>query len=110
MPIKIKGIEDPSGAHLLITITSIFQDEPVNSVGDGKTRPDGKGIGSSVARVRAERSGSKKVPGDGRVYHIGFTATGGQGECSGVVRVAVPHDKRKKGKIIDGGPLYDSTQ
>ena len=109
--IEISGIEDPTGTHVLITIDSIFQDEPLDSLGDGNTEPDAWGVGSSVAHLRAERSGNVNVPGDGRVYHIGFTATGGQGECSGVVIVGVPHDRGKKGSIIvDGGPLYDSTQ
>jgi hypothetical protein len=109
VPIEIVGVEDPGGAQVLITIDSIFQDEPVDTVGDGNTEPDAWGTGSSVAHVRAERSGTKKVPGDGRVYHIGFTATGGQGECSGEVIVGVPHDQGNGSIIIDGGPLYDST-
>jgi hypothetical protein len=60
--------------------------------------------------VRAERTGSKQVPGDGRVYHIGFTATDPAGaSCSGTVTVCVPHDQGQGSACVDGGPLYDST-
>ncbi|MCK5204395.1 MAG: hypothetical protein KAR15_11005, partial [Desulfobacterales bacterium] len=124
-----------------ITIDSIFQDEPVATNGNGRYTPDGRGVGSSKAWVRAERessswwswlwkraerSGSKKVPGNGRVYHIDFTADDGNGDtCSGEVLVGVPHDrgkyyrgKHRRGKHykaeyqefpVDDGALYDST-
>jgi hypothetical protein len=107
--IEVTGVEDPGDAQVLTTIDSIFQDEPVDAVGEGNTEPDAWGTGSSVANVRAERTGTKKVPGDGRVYHIGFTATGAQSECSGEALVGVPHDRGNGSTIIDGGPLYDST-
>jgi uncharacterized repeat protein (TIGR01451 family) len=56
------------------------------------------------ALVRAERLGG----GNGRVYHLSFTATDAAGgTCSGTVTTCVPHD-RKRG-CVDGGPLYDST-
>jgi hypothetical protein len=74
--------------------------------GPGKNHPDGKGVGTSTAEVRAERDGK----GDGRVYHIGFTADDGNGgTCSGVVLVGVPHDKGGANDPVDGGALYDST-
>ena len=61
-----------------------------------------------AAEVRAERAGTKKVPGDGRFYHIGFTATDPYGEyCVGTISVVVPHDMSKT--PVDQGPLYDST-
>ena len=73
------------------------------------TCPDAEGVGTDVAIVRAERSGSKKVPGDGRVYHVSFTADDGQGgECSGTVTVCVPHDQRPGHVCVDQGPLFDS--
>jgi len=53
--------------------------------------------------LRAERSGA----GDGRVYHIHFTATDLEGSASGVVTVSVPH--KKKSTAADGGELHDST-
>ena len=90
-----------------VTITSIWQDEPVDTVGDGRFTPDGRGVGTSTAEVRAERVGTPQVPGDGRVYHIGFYATDGNGRCSGEVLVGVPHDEDSV--PVDGGALYDST-
>lgn len=110
VPVRIRGIRDPDRDRLTISIDSIFQDEPLDTFGDGHFEPDGKGIGRKYAKVRAERSGSKKVPGDGRVYHIGFTASDGRGgECSGKVTVCVPHDQRPGHACIDQGPLYKST-
>jgi len=89
-----------------VTIDSIFQDEPLNTLGDGSTEIDGKRVGTDTAEVRAERSGDKKVPWNGRVYHIAFTADDGQGgTCSGVVEVGVPHDQGKGAVPVDDGPL-----
>ena len=107
--IDILGVTDPDSDQVTITIDSIFQDEPLNTHGDGNTRPDGMGVGTSTAKVRAERTGTKKVPGDGRVYHIGFTADDGQDQCSGEVSVGVPHDRGRRSIPVDGGALYDST-
>ena len=91
-----------------ITIDGIFQDEPVETFGDGSFAPDGQGVGTSAAEVRAERAGTKKVPGNGRVYHIFFTADDGfGGTCEGKVLVGVPHNKKKI--PVDDGPLYNST-
>jgi hypothetical protein len=109
VPIKIIGVTDPDGDPITITIDSIRQDEPVKVKGSGNTTPDGRGVGTDTAEVRAERTGTKKVPGNGRVYHIGFTADDGYGGiCSGTVLVCVPHD-RSDGACVDDGPLYDST-
>ncbi len=108
--INVLGVTDGDGDTVSINIDSISQDEPVDTNGDGKFTPDGKGVGTDTAEVRAERSGTKKVPGDGRVYHIGFTADDGHGgTCSGEVQVGVPHDKGKKSTLVDGGAIYDST-
>jgi len=97
--------EDDSSDDITIKITSIQQDEPVNGLGDGDTSPDGFGVGTSVALVRAERSGLE----NGRIYIIGFKATNEAGaSCSGSVTVGVPHDK--KSTPIDSGARYDSTQ
>jgi hypothetical protein len=109
VPIAITGVTDPDGDPVTITIDSIFQDEPVMVQGSGDTAPDGQGLGTDTAQVRAERCGTKKVPGNGRVYHIAFTADDGNGgTCSGVVTVCVPHDKGGDASV-DDGPLYDST-
>jgi hypothetical protein len=109
VPITVQGVTDPDGDPITINIDAIWQDEPTDTFGDGKFTPDGTGVGTSTAEVRAERSGSKKVPGDGRVYHISFTASDDSGaSCSGEVLVGVPHDQRGT-PPVDGGPLYDST-
>lgn len=108
--ISVFGVTDPDGDSVTITIDSIFQDEPVDTFGDGKFTPDGIGVGTDTAEVRAERAGTKKVPGNGRVYHINFTADDGKGgSCSGEVLVGVPHDKGKRSVPVDEGALYDST-
>jgi hypothetical protein len=109
--VSVAGVTDEDGDAISIAIDSIFQDEPVNAAGDGNTAPDGAGIGSDVASVRSERSGTPKAPGDGRVYHLGFSADDGRGgACEGSVSVCVPHDQRGGGACIDGGPLFDSTR
>jgi uncharacterized repeat protein (TIGR01451 family) len=102
--IEVLRVYDPDGGPVSIMIDSIFQDEPVNGSGDGNTSPDGQGIGKGTAEVRAEREG----PGNGRVYHIDFTAYDVCGDtCFGKITVIVPHDK--KDLPVDEGPLYDST-
>src|SRR5207302_2088355 len=64
------------------------------------------GTGSSVVQLRAERQGD----GDGRVYHIAFTADDGHGsECTGVVSVCVPKRPGPKRTCVDQGSLFDST-
>jgi YVTN family beta-propeller protein len=106
--INVLGVTDPEGDTIVITIDSIFQDEPVDTNGDGSFVPDGKGVGTSTAEVRAERAGTKKVPGNGRVYHITFTANDGHGgACTNEVLVGVPHNVGQP--VIDDGALYDST-
>jgi cysteine-rich repeat protein len=108
--ISVDGVTDPDGDPIAITIIGISQDEPLNGLGDGNTCPDASGVGASTASVRAERSGTRKVPGDGRVYHIAFSADDGQGgQCTGTVTVCVPHDQRLGGDCVDQGPMYDST-
>lgn len=105
--VTINGVTDEDGDLVTITIISIYQDEPVKGIGSGKTSPDGFGVGSSVAKVRAERTGTE----DGRVYIIGFTADDGNGgTCSGIVQLpVVPHDKSPKKTVGNQGALYDST-
>ena len=102
--IEVLAVVDSCGLPMAITIDSIMQDEPTNGLGDGDTSPDGRGVAGTTAEVRAERSGT----GNGRVYHIGFTADDGRGgSCTGEVVVGVPHDR--KDVAIDDGPTYDST-
>jgi hypothetical protein len=105
-PVNINGITDPDDDPVSIIVTSIQQDEPVNDLGDGNTNPDGSGIGTSTAKLRAERSGT----GNGRVYIVGFTASDDkEANCSGFITVGVPHDKGGKVTPIDSGDRYDST-
>ena len=86
------------------TVTSIFQDEPTQGLGDGDTPIDAV-ISSGAAQVRAERSGD----GNGRVYYISFKATTtAGGSCTGTVTVAVPHDQAHA--AVGDGAKYDSTK
>jgi hypothetical protein len=104
IPIDIIGVTDDTGDPAEIMITAITQDEPVDGLGDGDTAPDGDGVGTSTALVRAERSGT----GNGRVYEISFLAKDGSGaRCEGAVNVYVPHSK--KSLALDDGQQYDST-
>lgn len=93
--IAILGVTDPDGDAIAITVTAIEQDEPTETRGDGNTLIDGAISGDgSRAFVRAERTGTPAIPGDGRVYRIRFTATSRLLSCGGVVNVGVPHDQR----------------
>ncbi len=103
--IHVLGVTDPDGDPVTITIDSIFQDEAVDAPDSGDTSPDGQGIGTATAEVRAERVGEG---GNGRVYHISFTANDDQGNsCSGEVLVSVPVSRNMP--AVDDGALYDST-
>lgn len=107
VPVKILGISGSADRPVSITIDNIFQDEPVAGSGAGRRAPDAGGIGTSTAKIRAERSRSE----NGRVYHISFTATDeGDNTCSGKVTIGVPRFRWKEKSLVDGGPLYDSTQ
>ncbi len=102
--ITVVGVTDAEGDPFTITIDSIRQDEAVNANGSGNTAPDGQGVGTDTAEVRAERVGN----GNGRVYYIGFTAEDFYGaSCSGVVQVGVP--KNANSTAVGDGPNYDST-
>lgn len=102
--ISIDGVSDPDGDPFTLTVTAIRQDEPVKMSGADHTCPDGFGLQTAAAALRAERLSS----GDGRVYHVSFVvrdATGGR--CDGEVTVGVP--LVRGGSVVDGGALYDST-
>lgn len=103
--VEIVGVTDPDGDEVSITIDGVMQDEPVDDRGSGSTEPDAFGVGTGAAIVRAERSGH----GDGRVYHVAFTATDAAGaSCSGTVQVDVSRS-RNGTPAVDGGALFDST-
>jgi len=107
---KMKSIDvsleatDVDGDDLFFTITSVFQDEPVDAKGDGKTKPDAEIIDENTVEVRAERSGNE----NGRVYHITVDASDGEASCTGTFTVGVPHDK--KDTPVDDGANFDSTE
>ena len=110
VPIAIGGVVDPDGDAVSLRITGISQDEPVVGApghgDDASTCPDGVGVGTPTAAVRAERSDA----GDGRVYQVRFEADDGRGgQCRGAVRVCVPHDQDHGRTCVDEGPLADST-
>jgi hypothetical protein len=106
----INGVRDPEGRPVTITITAILQDELLDSTGDGNFTPDGQGVGTSTAWVRAERNGHQNnAPGNGRVYEIQFSATDGVNQCTGSVLYGVPHDQGQRATAIDSGVRYDST-
>jgi len=99
--ISIRGVTDPDGDRVTLTVTSIRQDEPLSKKG----QPDATGVGTARPMLRADRVGS----GDGRVYHLRFAADDGHGgRCEGEVTVCVPHDQRGRG-CGDGGALVDSA-
>lgn len=100
--VSITGVSDPND-NATITINSVTQDEVTNGLGDGDTAVDATINANGTVFLRAERSGK----GNGRVYHVHFTATDVEGSSSGVVTVCVPHSK--KSVAVDGGELYDST-
>jgi VCBS repeat-containing protein len=94
---------DVDGDTVTLSITSIFQDEPTNGLGDGDTSPDAT---LSPAQVRAERQGT----GDGRVYVVTVLASdGNDGSCTGTFAIGVPHDQKKPITAVNSGTTYDST-
>lgn len=100
--VSITGVSDPED-NATITIDSVTQDEPTNGLGDGDTATDAIINEDGTVLLRAERSGT----GDGRIYHISFTASDLEGSDSGVVDVCVQHNKKKE--AVDSGDSYDST-
>jgi hypothetical protein len=101
---ELAGAIDPDKNPITYTITSITQDEPSNSTGDGDTTCDGAGEGH-LAMIRAERKGN----GDGRVYHISYVADDGNGgTCEGVLLVTVPHNVGQP--AVDSGQDYVSNE
>lgn len=106
-PIAILGVTDADNP-VSIMVTGIRQDEGthgLNTAPGADQSPDGSGIGTAVARVRAERS----AVGNGRAYYIAFRATDPHdASCTGTVQVGVPVSQRA-GPAVGGGALFDST-
>ncbi len=111
--IAVSGVSDPDGDAIHLTINAVSQDEPVDSFACGAGKPDAIGIGTDHVAVRAE----SLERGDGRVYHVDFSADDGRGgSCSGTAVVCVPRfgfgygfGARRGDTCVDQGPLYDST-
>jgi VCBS repeat-containing protein len=104
VPVSILGVTDPvEGDAVAMAIYAVYSDEPVGSEPDAFLQPDQP----DTVLLRSDRDGN----GNGRVYHILFTATdSGGGECQGEVLVpVVPHDQSGNTTTIDDGPLYDAT-
>ena len=92
--VKIVGAGKPTD----LAITGIWQDEDVGPEADGV-------IDGPEAWLRAERD----EDGNGRVYHVAFSATYRGGDtCEHEVLVTVPPDKNKA--AFDDGPLADATK
>ncbi len=98
VPVSIRGVTDADGDNLTLAITSIRQDEP-----RAGSAPDAAILGAT-GQVRASRDAA----GDGRVYHVFFTADDSQGgTCTGKVKVCVSLDSAHP-VCGDGGALFDS--
>lgn len=104
---------DSNGNAATITVTSIRQDEVLDATGggDGNTCPDGRISTTTTPDDTAEVMDQRAGSGDGRVYHITFTAVGTDGATcgpgGGVLKVCVPKGAPTE-DCVDGGPLYDS--
>jgi hypothetical protein len=104
----VTGVTDPANLPLSFQITDITQDEPVDAQGggDGHTVCDGTGVGTAIARIRAERQGG----GNGRVYAVHYTATNSAGfSCLGSFSVRVPHSQNGQ-PAVDSGQLHESGE
>ncbi len=108
---NVIGVTDPDGDPVTINITKIWQDE---RTGTGKYGQDGYILGPNSVNLRGERDGK----GDGRVYHVFYTAHDDKGEyCEDshggheleVKAGIVPHDQESNLGAVDQGPKYDST-
>ncbi|MGB2714715.1 MAG: PASTA domain-containing protein [Vicinamibacterales bacterium] len=85
------------------TITQVCQDELPNFENIASWAIDADGVGTSAASIRAQRSGTRTAPGNGRVYHIYFTSSA----CTGQVTLGVP--ATAGGSAVDDGPRYNSV-
>jgi uncharacterized repeat protein (TIGR01451 family) len=101
----VGGATDPDGDVVLVTITGVTQDEPVNGDGDGNTAPDAFIVSPTTVDLRAERTGG----GDGRVYKIVYSVSDGEGgSCTGSTTVSVPHDRSGAPAVDSSPPSYNS--
>ena len=87
-------------------VTKICQDEDPNLENIASWAIDGQGVGTDTAGVRAERSGTRTNPGNGRVYHIFFFSPANN-SCTGEVTVGVP--LVAGGVATDNGAIFNSN-
>lgn len=115
--VKLEGAFDPDGPIPQITITGVYQDEPLTKQFDAQL--DRKH--SNAVSLRSDRDGNR----NGRVYHIFYIATDSNGascdydlddainngENPNSVRVPVAHDNSSIDAIDDiKTEAYDSIQ
>ena len=98
--VTITGV--PAG----VKIERVCQDEDPNFEKIAAYAIDGAGLGTDTAQIRAQRSGTRTSPGNGRVYTIKFSAPSLQ--CLGTVKVGVPGSPTAPA-AIDDGPVWDSV-
>ncbi len=109
VPVAIGGVLSPGGYQL--SVTGVKSDEPVkDKAAKDKTGPDARiargkpaGAGMDSVRLRAER----QAKGNGRVYTVGFTASGGGQSCEGAVKVQVPAQPGVD--AVDDSTAHDAT-
>ncbi|MCU1382798.1 MAG: repeat protein [Acidobacteria bacterium] len=107
--VSIAHVTDLDGDPLATRIIAICQDELTNFENMAAYAIDGAGLGTATAAIRAEISGTRATPSNGRVYHIFFNGDDGRGGmCSGEIKIGVPTSPT--GTAIDGGAMYDSTK
>jgi polar amino acid transport system substrate-binding protein len=102
--ITLSSATQPKGTLVPVAIASVRQDEGVHGEGAGQTAPDARVTYSdqaAVVQLRAEADDK----GNGRVYHIRFTAGG----ATYTLRVGVAIDQDGESSLVDDGSLYDST-
>jgi hypothetical protein len=98
--IAIGGVDDPDGDVLTMTVTGVQMDEadqwgattpyPARILGAGVGTMVSGGSVNGLVQVRTERNGTAQAPGNGRVYHVLFTAEDGHGGvCTGDLKVGV---------------------
>ena len=103
--IRIGGAFDPNNDPIVLTITDIIQDEPINGLGNNDQSPDALVVAGDTVQLRSERAEN----GDGRVYYISFVANDSRGgQCDGVVAVNVPNNPI--GLAIDSGTYFSSLK
>jgi hypothetical protein len=103
--IRIGGAFDPNNDPIVLTITDIIQDEPINGLGNNDQSPDALVVAGDTVQLRSERAEN----GDGRVYYISFVANDSRGgQCDGVVAVNVPNNQI--GLAIDSGTYFSSLK